>query len=273
MRKGAVMLNQDPGRFPELGYCIYPNVLTPDETLKLRGMLDRALSSPLPLPEDPGVYLHDREDYVGEPHARTIEWLEVCRHPRVLDAVESVLGPNIVLVFSSVFAKQPHTDTVVAMHQDNNFWPSVHGTHVITVWLAVDDSDRENAALQVIPGSHRDHIELETIPGKEGEFLSKKVNLTPEQDAARVTLELKAGSLSIHDTFILHGSEANHSDRRRAGYTIRYASTDEAWVDPDEHPIPVFLMRGESGARGAAYVDLRPGVPISNASKYMVSVA
>ena len=60
-------------------------------------------------------------------------------------------------------------------------------------------------------------------------------------------MEMKAGSLSIHDSYILHGSLANESEHRRAGYTIRYCSTDTAWVDIDQHPIPVFLVRGEGG--------------------------
>ena len=71
-------------------------------------------------------------------------------------------------------------------------------------------------------------------------------------------MEMKAGSLSIHDSYILHGSEANESGRRRAGYTIRYCSTDTAWVDMDQHPIPVFLVRGEGGPLGEHYTDLRP---------------
>ena len=50
----------------------------------------------------------------------------------------------------------------------------------------------------------------------------------------------------------------NHSGRRRAAYTIRYCSTDTAWVDVEEHPIPVYLVRGEPGLRGEDYTDLRP---------------
>ena len=66
-------------------------------------------------------------------------------------------------------------------------------------------------------------------------------------------MEMKAGSLSIHDSYILHGSLANESGRRRAGYTIRYCSTDTAWVDMDQHPIPVFLVRGKGGTGRALY--------------------
>ena len=89
-------------------------------------------------------------------------------------------------------------------------------------------------------------------------MLGKKVQVAPEMEAQAVMMEMEAGSLSIHDSYILHGSEANESGRRRAGYTIRYCSTDTAWVDMDQHPIPVFLVRGEGGTRGERYTDLRP---------------
>ena len=69
---------------------------------------------------------------------------------------------------------------------------------------------------------------------------------------------MSAGSLSIHDSHLIHGGSINHSDRRRAGYTIRFCSTDTAWVDVEEHPIPVYLVRGEPGLRGKGYADLRP---------------
>ena len=257
------MLNTDPQRFTDLGYCLFPDVLDPQETVALRQMLDEAMASPLPHfaeahRQNPGAL--DRKGYVGEPHARDLRWLEICRHPRVLDAVESILGPNLILVFSSVFIKLPRDPTEVAWHQDNTYWPNVHGTDVATLWLAVDDADAANAAMQVIPGSHQGYEELEMIPSGENQSLRATVAIAPEQEATAVTLAMSAGNLSIHDSFILPGSGANTSDRRRAGYTIRYCSTDTAWVDTEAHPIPVFLVRGEAGARGAGYVDLRPAI-------------
>ena len=257
------MLNTDPRRFAELGYCLFPAVLDPQETATLRQMLDDALATPLPHPVEAhrrdGSRL-DRPGYVGEPHARDLRWLEICRHPRILDAVEAVLGPNLILIFSSVFIKLPHDPTQVAWHQDNTYWPSVHGTDVVTLWLAIDDADAENAAMQVIPGSHQGYKEMEMIPTGDNQTLRNTVAVKPEQEESAITLAMPAGSLSIHDSYILHGSAANQSDRRRAGYTIRYCSTDTAWVDIDMHPIPIFLVRGEAGARGEGYIDLRPDI-------------
>lgn len=251
------MLNTDPGRFAAEGYCLYHNVLEREETTALRTMLDEALAHPLPLPTEwhrGRASNMDRPGYVGEPHTRDEGWLEICRHPRILDAVETVLGPNLILVYSSVFIKLPNDVQVVDWHQDNNYWSSVHGTDVVTLWLAIDDADVGNCAMKVIPGSQRGHKELDTVPAGENQMLNKKVEVTAEMTASAVTLEMEAGSLSIHDSFILHASDANRSGRRRAGYTVRYCSTDTAWVDTETHPIPVYLVRGQAGDRGGGYI-------------------
>jgi len=260
------MINTDPKCFGTEGYCLFPNVLSSEETTALRRMLDEALTTPLPLPMDwhqeRGDGL-DRPEYLGEPHSRDAGWLELCRHRRILYAVEAILGPNIILVYSSMFINLPNNPVEVAWHQDNNYWPSVHGTDVATLWLACDDADAENCAMQVIPGSHRGYEDYATVPAGDNQMLSKKVEVTPQMEADVVTLAMTAGSLSIHDSYILHGSQANRSGRRRAGYTVRYCSTDTAWVDVEAHPIPVYLVRGEAGARGQDYVDLRPEVTIT----------
>ena len=252
-------INIDPAQFRELGYCLFPDVLTREEADGTRQMLDDALATTLPLPEGRGSAL-DRPEYVGEPHARDTHWLDLCRHPRILDAIESVLGPNLILVYSSVFIKLPNSATRVGWHQDNPYWPSVHGNDVITLWLAVDCADAGNSAMKVIPGSHTGWEELETVEAGEDEMLSKKIAVSGDQEASAVTLEMAAGSLSIHDSFILHGSDANASARRRAGYTIRYGSTDTAWIDMDTHPHPVFLVRGQAGSRGDRYTGLLPDI-------------
>ncbi len=94
-------------------------------------------------------------------------------------------------------------------------------------------------------------------------FLSRHAlaleNLALRQQLA-VTQQMAAGSVSIHDSFILHESRSHRSGRRRAGNTIRYryCSCDTGWVDMDLHSFPVFLVRGEAGGRGERYIDLRP---------------
>lgn len=241
-------VNRDPGQFAAAGYCVFPRIFDASGVTANRRLLDAAIES--------GML--QRPNYLLEPHTLDRRWLDICRHPGVLDAVAAVLGPNLVLVYSSVFIKPAHGSGRVAWHQDNNYWPSVHGTDVVTVWLAIDDADADNSAMQVIPRSHAGYREYATVPTGDGaEMLPKKVEVTDEMEQSAVTLAMPAGALSIHDSFLLHGSGTNRTARRRAGYTIRYCSTDTTWLDVDEHPIPVYLVRGAAGARGERYVDVR----------------
>ena len=78
-------------------------------------------------------------------------------------------------------------------------------------------------------------------------------------------LEMDAGSLSVHDSFVLHGSEANTSGRRRAAYTMRYANTKTVRVSTIEHWVPVYLVRGE--ADNVDYIDIRPGQSLPDSTR------
>ena len=93
----------------------------------------------------------DNPTYFGEPHTRARGWMDVCRHPRLLDAIEACIGHDIILVYSSFFIKPADglnddgVEAQVAWHQDNNYWPAVHGTEgVITVWIAIDDASADD---------------------------------------------------------------------------------------------------------------------------------
>ena len=73
---------------------------------------------------------------------------------------------------------------------------------------------------------------------------------------------MQAGSMSIHDSYVLHGSDPNTSDRRRAAYTMRYANARTVAVDTEAHWVPVYLVRGEGGPNAERYIDLRPGTSV-----------
>ena len=102
-------------------------------------------------------------NYLLEPHTSTCAgWISVG-----IPACSTPLrrcSANLILVYSSVFIKPARGSGRVAWHQNNNYWPSVHGTDVVTVWLAVDDADADNSALQVIPRSHTGYREYATVP-------------------------------------------------------------------------------------------------------------
>ncbi|MCA9417918.1 MAG: phytanoyl-CoA dioxygenase family protein, partial [Candidatus Omnitrophica bacterium] len=138
------------------------------------------------------------------------------------------------------------------------YWHSVEGTDIVTVWLALDDSTVQNGCMKVIPTSHEGYPDLEMRKTDGRDLLGVEVQVTAELEERAAPVELKAGDLSIHDSFILHGSDANTSDRRRAGYTMRYANANTVHVDLAEHWVPVYQVRGTAKNATGEYIDLRP---------------
>ena len=260
----SISPNIDSGRYSAEGFCLFRDVLNEADIAETRAELDTMLAD---LPERQVVYkdgedkeVAARPEYLTEPHPKHPFWLELCRHPRVLDAVESVLGPDLILIMSHLIVKRAEDGLPVAWHQDNTYWHSVQGTDVTTVWLAIDDTDRANGCMQVIPCTHEGYPEMDKISTGGDDLLGLTVKVTPEMEGAAVCLEMNAGSLSVHDSFVLHGSEANTSGRRRAAYTMRYANAKTVEVNTTEHWVPVYLVRGE--ADNADYVDIRLGQPL-----------
>lgn len=253
--------NINSADYPQEGFCLFRNILNTQEIIETRKELDAMLAN---LPERQIVYkdgenkeVDARPEYLTEPHPKHTFWLELCRHPRILDAVEEVLGPDLILIMSHLIVKRAEDGLAVAWHQDNTYWHSVQGTDVTTVWLAIDDTDQANGCMQVIPCSHEGYPELDKVSTGGDDLLGLSVEVTPEMASAAVCLEMNAGSLSVHDSFVLHGSEANTSGRRRAAYTMRYANTKTVQVDTTEHWVPVYVVRGELS--NPNYIDIRPG--------------
>jgi phytanoyl-CoA hydroxylase len=260
-------LNQDPSQYDSLGYCVFREVLDAEVVASVKQDLEQVLHA---MPAKMTVYkdgehveANARPEFLVEPHAKEggRPWLELCRHPRVLDAVEAILGPDLILIMSHLIVKRAADGLPVAWHQDNTYWHSVQGTDVCTVWLAIDDADSDNGCMNVIPCTQADHPDLEKISTGGEDLLGTTVAVSQLQAGQAVAIELKAGDLSIHDSFIIHGSEANHSGRRRAGYTMRYANAATVAVDMDEHWVDVYRVRGNPQA-GEKCIDLRPGKPV-----------
>lgn len=259
-----MQINETPHGYADNGYCVFRSVLDAERVQETQRALDRLMAS---MPEKMTVYkdgeyveADSRPEYLVEPHAKQGGefWLELCRHPGVLDAVESVLGQDLVLIMTHLIVKRPGDGLPVAWHQDNTYWHSIQGTDVCTVWLAIDKVDVGNGCMKVIPGTQIDHPDLQKISTGGDDLLGTTVAVTEAQERQAVAIEMDAGDLSIHDSYILHGSDANTSDRRRAGYTMRYANAATTQIDIDEHWGPVFRVRGVPHAN-ERYLDLRPG--------------
>lgn len=180
---------------------------------------------------------------------------EIATHATVLDAMEAVMGANILLLATHFFCKYGEGETgekFVAWHQDVTFW-GLEPPYAVTAWYAVDDADRENGCMQVIPATHESGVLKHGKSQRRGNLLSinQEVSVRPEDAARAVDIELKAGQMSLHDGTLIHGSLPNMSDRRRCGLTLRYVPTWVRQTQQNSHGEGwhAVLVRGEDAEK------------------------
>jgi non-haem Fe2+, alpha-ketoglutarate-dependent halogenase len=159
-----------------------------------------------------------------KPHL-LLTWLaDLVRHPRILDAVEDVLGPNLLVWSTSFFTKEARDPAFVSWHQDATYW-GLSEPDVLTAWVAFTDATVENGAMRMVPGSHGEQLAHRDTFAPHN-LLSRGQEIAVEVDDARgVDVVLRAGEMSLHHVRMVHGSPANRSDDRRIGFAIRYIPT------------------------------------------------
>ena len=149
-------------------------------------------------------------------------FMDVCTNAEILDFVESVIGPDIILWSSGVFCKKPNVGLEVPWHQDGHFWP-IRPLATCTVWIAVDDATKENGCMRYLPGSHKEKQLFKHHYSDSKSLVLNQEILNSEIDELKVKDDLlERGQMSLHDVYLVHGSNRNQSDKRRAGYAIRY---------------------------------------------------
>ena len=171
----------------------------------------------------------------GEDKRDSIQYSLNCYHTKLrgiwetmyaeplLRGVRDLIGDDVVAWATHYFCKLPGDGKAVSFHQDASYW-GLTPAKTVTVWLALDDTDEENGAMQFLPGSHK----VGHIPWKES---SEESVLNQQIEDISVfdkpfSNNLKAGEFSLHSSLLVHGSPKNQSSRRRCGLTIRYAPQD-----------------------------------------------
>jgi non-heme Fe2+,alpha-ketoglutarate-dependent halogenase len=152
-------------------------------------------------------------------------WLaDLVRLPAILDPVEDILGPNLLVWSTSFFIKNARDEAFVSWHQDSTYW-GLSEPDVLTAWVAFTEATVDNGAMRMVPGSHADQLaHRDTFAPKN--LLSRGQEISVEVDDSRgVDVLLKAGEMSLHHVRMIHGSPANRSTDRRIGFAIRYVPT------------------------------------------------
>ncbi len=144
------------------------------------------------------------------------------RHPAILDAVEDVMGPDLICWTTNFFIKEARDPSFVSWHQDSTYW-GLDPCDVVTAWVALSDVPLESGAMRMVPGSHR----WDQLPHRdtyhEHNLLTRGQEVAVEvDDTAGVGVPLAGGEISLHHIRTVHGSLPNTTGDRRIGLAIRY---------------------------------------------------
>jgi ectoine hydroxylase-related dioxygenase (phytanoyl-CoA dioxygenase family) len=229
-----VLTREQVERFNRDGYILPLRIFDNAEVVSLRTYFDNLLAK----------YMSEGKDSysISSAHLRHGRVWDVLTNSRIVAIVSDLIGaavkpgfagdrsrgptdPSVVAWGSHFFCKMPQDGKTVSWHQDASYWP-LTPSKAVTVWLAIDDADRGNACMRYIPGTQGlGHLTYKLSENDPTNVLNQTVP-DVEKYGAPVYVELKAGEASLHSDLLLHGSEANVSDRRRCGLTLRYTTGD-----------------------------------------------
>ena len=145
---------------------------------------------------------------------------EVCHNSKMLDAVESIIGKNILICGTTLFIKNPYEKGFVSFHQDATYI-GLEPHNWVTAWLAITDANEENGCMRMWSGSHKDNIKHHEQKYDEGNLLTRGQTVENVPLDKTTPLVLKAGQMSLHHPTIVHGSGLNKSNDRRIGFVVQ----------------------------------------------------
>src|SRR5215471_5547382 len=218
--------------YREQGFLSPIRIMSEDEAVALRRQLEAVearTGGPL------------KGDIRHKPHLLFPFLADLVRHPRILDALEDLYGPDLFCWSSNFFIKEAETPSFVSWHQDSTYW-GLSKPDVISAWVALTPSTTENGAMAVIPGTHTmDQIAHRDTFDRHN-LLTRGQEIEVEVDEAKqVVLTLRPGEMSLHHVRLVHGSPPNPSNDRRIGYAIRYIPTYVRQVEGEDSAT---LVRG-----------------------------
>jgi ectoine hydroxylase-related dioxygenase (phytanoyl-CoA dioxygenase family) len=203
------------------GYVVPEFRLSKDKVDRMRATLDTLIADNPGVRPEKLVSAHVDGDN-GEGVKGSVDFLRLAQDPDIIDLVEGVIGPDIILWGCHVFCKPGGTGFETPWHQDGHYWP-IRPLATCTAWVALDRSDKANGCLRVIPGSHTDKKLHEHLHEDRTDLvLNQRMAAGSFDEADAVDLELDPGQMSLHDVYMIHGAAANTSPRRRAGVALRY---------------------------------------------------
>ena len=218
-------------RYAEQGYLSPIDILDIDEAAWHRRQLEQA--------ESQIGDLH----YLSKVHTILRSPAELARHPAILDVVQQLLGPDILVYNVTYIIKEANTEAHVSWHQDLTYW-GLDSDDQVSLWLALSDASEAAGCMRVLPGSHRQG-RLAHVTGELDEhnllFQNQRVDGVDEVQA--VSCALRPGQASLHHGWLLHASAPNTTADRRIGLNVQYIAPQ---VRQTKLPgYSAWLVRGE----------------------------
>jgi len=216
--------------FDEHGFVAPIDVMSPEEAGELRRRLEEAEAAhPEQFHAEHRNNAHLVVPFIGQ----------LSTDPRIVDHVESLIGPDIMLWSTVLFAKAPHSGSFVSWHQDATYM-AVGPHNDVTAWLALTASTLESGCVSMIPGTHTSGKVEHVDTYGEDNILTRGqevVGIDPSLD-----LVLRPGQMSLHHPWVVHGSQPNRTDDRRIGLALQtYMGAD---MRPTRGPQYVTHVRG-----------------------------
>ena len=209
-------------QYHENGYLCPIDVLSPAEAAENRQALEnleRDFGGKLPKPI--GHYLRSASYLATDVPVR------IASDPRILDKVESILGPDILMWGCEYFIKEASSTQIVSWHQDLTYWGMDGSDHEITAWVALSPATAESGCMRFVPGSHKESLVPHEDTFAANNLLSRGQEIAVEVDEEdAITAALQPGQMSLHHGRLFHASGPNTSDDRRIGLVIRYIRPD-----------------------------------------------
>ena len=213
------------------GFVAGVPILTPADAARHRARFEQAEAAY-------GAPLH----YVSKVHTILTSPLELATAKPALDAVEAIIGPDILLLDVTYIVKEAHAPKFVSWHQDLTYW-GLEGGDQVSMWLALSPATEENGCMRMVPGSHlhgkRAHLDVRDP----NNVLSRGQEVPDVKEDDAVSVPLLPGQASFHHGWTLHASFPNRSDDRRIGLNVQYVTPDaKQTVSQTETAL---LVRGE----------------------------
>ena len=247
----SMLTHEELAHYRQRGYVV-PNYRLPRPLLeRLQAGLETVLAN----------YTDVAQEDLANPHmmppaegAQSNPFMEAARHPPLLDMLEQLVGPDLILWITRILCKPAVMGREVPWHQDGEYW-LMRPLATCSAWIAIDPVTTANGCMRFIPGSH---LRQELYRHHQAERNNLVLNLELDSDqfdeADAVNVELEPGQISLHDVRLIHGSLANNSGQRRAALIMRYMPATSYYDRTlgrrrDNSPFnivdqPLWLMRG-----------------------------